>query len=173
MQISVWLYQFIFLSARCKILPWSTFSPISVCLLIFANLEVIKHKSLWSYFASPGLLARLSIFYMLIHHLYFFFSEDLAFLWSLLVFSILFVGWKSLPHWFVTFPLLHNMFFYTRVSFKVIHFVSLICQFSADIIWFSSPEFYITFYYMVVRVWFQYFLCSRFYKPFSYLHLMR
>ena len=98
------------------VLPWSTFLLYSACFANFCqcreywkvnqyglNLHLLNY---WQDWAS---------FYMCIHHVCFF-SEVLALLWSLLVFSILFVRWKSLPHWVVTFPLLWNMFFYILES---------------------------------------------------------
>lgn len=136
MQISMGLFWFIFSAARFLILPCSTFLQYLLCFASFCqskeywkvnqcglNLHLLNYWQDWT------------SLYMCICHVCFF-SEDLAFLWSLLVFSILFVRWKSLPHWFVTFPLLWNMFFYILVCSKVIHFVSFICHFFANIIWF-------------------------------------
>lgn len=116
MKISMWLYQFIFAPTKYMIFPWSTFLQHSVG---FPN--SCLSSEYWKV-NQCGLNLRLlnywqdgASFYIFIYH-FCFFSEDLTFLWSLLMFSILFVRWKRLPQWFVTFPLLWNMLFYILMS---------------------------------------------------------
>lgn len=83
--------------------------------------------------------------------------------------------WKSLPHWLVTFPWLYvstTVFFYRLESALKLPILNHWSVNSLPIPCGFNHKFYTTFYYMVVRVWLQYFLCSRVHKPFSYLYFM-